>query len=516
MIDADQSRLPQPPQVIGQLGRGDAKALGQLARRGRPAFESLKDGQTRLIGQITQQLHSGIGAGLHVKEEYNDVSESHELCILTIHGMLKRGRTTLTRAIGVQGLPARMRPMAWGGWTSAIGSGLWFTIWALYLTRRIGLSDGQAGLALSIAGAVGFLVPAPLGRIADRCGSRDTYAILLAGEGLAVAGFLFCRTFAEVVVVAALTAACDQGKTGVRTALVAQLAPAAGRLSALASLRACSHAGDAIGAGLGAAVIGLGSGTAYSVGILVNALTYVVYALAVLRVPRVPPPATSRRRVPLQAFRDLPFVTLAALSGFLTLCWGLMSAGLPLWITGDTRAPHALSGVIILISSVAIAAFQVTFSRGVRTPSDASRAAWRSGISLAACCGLVALSAGPAALPATLLLLGAGVAHVVGELWFVAASWGLSVPLMRADRPAEYQGVFATGEALAIMLAPALMSGVIVPGGPTAWLVLGVAFALVGALACPATLWALRTRAHAAADGVPYVETTAAGTLEGR
>jgi hypothetical protein len=183
-----------------------------------------------------------------------------------------------------------------------------------------------------------------------------------------------------------------------------------------------------------------------------------------------------------------------------------MSAGLPLWIAGRTRAPHALAGIIILTSSVAIAALQVRFSRGVTSPRAGSRAALRSGVSLAVCCGLVAMAAGPGALVAVALLLAATIAHVLGELWFVAASWGLSVALMAPDRPAEYQGVFATGEAVAIMLAPALMTAVVVPGGPSAWLALGLVFAAVGATARPAVAWAHRTRnrpARAAQAGEP-------------
>jgi hypothetical protein len=72
---------------------------------------------------------------------------------------------------------------------------------------------------------------------------------------------------------------------------------------------------------------------------------------------------------------------------------------------------------------------------------------------------------------------------------------------MRPDRPAEYQGVFATGEALAIMLTPALMTTVIIPGGNTAWLGLGLAFALAGAAAGPATNWAIQTRQQAQLPG---------------
>jgi MFS family permease len=377
---------------------------------------------------------------------------------------------------------------------------LWFAIWALYLTGPARLSGGEAGLALTVAGAVGFLAPTPLGRAADRRGPREVYSALLLAEGGAVLGFLVCRSFLAVLLVAALTAACDQGKTGVRAALVTQLAPAEGRVEALACLRSCAHAGDAIGAGLGALVIGIGSAIGYDAAILLNGLTYVAYAVAVRRVPHVPPcPGAATRR--LRAVRDLPYVTLAALCGVLTLCWGLLSAGLPLWIVRDTAAPHALAGAVMLVSSLAISTLQMRFSRRCATPCRAALVALRSGLSLAVCCALFALAAGRGALAATLLVLAGTVAHVLGELWFVAASWGLSVPLMPADRPAEYQGVFATGEALAIMLAPVLMTAVVVPDGVVGWLLLGLGFALAGGAASPAARWALRTRPAPGAAG---------------
>jgi hypothetical protein len=400
----------------------------------------------------------------------------------------------LARSLGLDELPRRMRPLAAGGSLSAVGSGLWFTIWALYLTQRVGLSGAQAGAALSIAGAVGFCSPTPLGRLADRRGPREVYAGLLAAEGLAVLGFLVCRSFAAVVVIAAATAACDQGKTGVRAALVSQLAPVEGRVGALACLRSCAHAGDAVGAGLGALVIALGSGPAYGAAIAFNGVSYLAYAVVLHRVPHVPPCAGSHQGRRLAAFRDLPYTSLAAICGVLTLCWGLLSAGLPLWIVTRTRAPHALAGVVVLISSISIAGLQVRFSRGAETPRRASVAALRSGLSLAACCILFAVAAGPAAPAATALLLAGAAAHVLGELWFVAAAWGLSVPLMPPDRPAEYQGVFATGEALAIMLSPALLTGAIVPAGVTGWLLLGLGFAAAGLAAGPTARWAVRTR----------------------
>src|SRR5436309_1040839 len=75
-----------------------------------------------------------------------------------------------------------------------------------------------------------------------------------------------------------------------------------------------------------------------------------------------------------------------------------------------------------------------------------------------------------------LVLLAAAAVHTAGELLFVAASWGLSIPLMPPDSPGEYQGVFATGEATALMAAPALMTTLVADWGQPGWLVLAAIF----------------------------------------
>jgi hypothetical protein len=107
---------------------------------------------------------------------------------------------------------------------------------------------------------------------------------------------------------------------------------------------------------------------------------------------------------------------------------------------------------------------------------------------------LFALTAGMSGAGATLMLLAAGAVHLAGELLFVAASWGLSIPLMPPDAPGQYQGMFATGQATAQMLAPALMTTLVAGWGQPGWLVLAAVFLAATAPAAPATRWALRTR----------------------
>jgi hypothetical protein len=172
----------------------------------------------------------------------------------------------------------------------------------------------------------------------------------------------------------------------------------------------------------------------------------------------------------------------------------MLSSGLPLWITLHTHAPRSLSAIIIALNSMAIALFQVPVSRMLQTPREAARAALFSGVALACSCLLFAATAGGGGVLVIAVLLLAGFVHVSGELLFVAASWGLSVPLMPPEAPGEYQGVFATGEATALMVAPALVTMLVADWGQPGWLVLAAIFLVPGAATIPATTWALRSR----------------------
>jgi hypothetical protein len=379
---------------------------------------------------------------------------------------------------------------------SAVGNGAWYASWALFLTRVLDLPVAQAGLALSVAGVAGIVAASPLGHLADRVGPREVMLGLSVVRGLIMGGFLLVDSLPGLIVVAALMSAAQQGASGVRTAVIAGLTAPADRLGALASLRVLGHTGDAVGAAAGALVIQLDTSAAYTVLIAANALSYLAHAAAAVRLPHVPPraPAAGERR--LAALRDGPYVALAAICGVLTLCWAMVSTALPLWVAGHTSAPRATSGAIVVVSSIAIAALQVRATRAAGRPQAAARVALLSGAALAASCVLFAAAAGPAAQTAALLLLAGGFAHIAGELLFVAASWGLSVPLMPEGRAGQYQGVFATGEAAALTVAPLLMTAVVVGWGRTGWIALGALFVLATLPAPALTRRALRARAR--------------------
>jgi hypothetical protein len=382
-----------------------------------------------------------------------------------------------------------LRRIGTGTFLSAIGSGAWYTSWALFLTRSVGLSPAQVGLGMTVAGGVGLLCATPLGWLADRVGAREVYVALLAVQGAVSLAYLAVGGAAAFVLVACVAEAA-RASGGARNALVLGLCEREDdRLAALGALRSVSHFGWALGAVAGAVIIGVDSRPAYVALLLLNAASYFAYALLVLSLPRV---AVAPERRGLRVVRDRPYVTLAGLMGVLALCWAMMSSGLPLWVALHTDAPRSISAVIVVVNSLAIALLQVRVSRAMVAPAVAARGALLSGTLLAASCVLFALTAGGAGAGVIAVLVAAGAVHTAGELVFVAASWGLSVPLMPPDAPGEYQGVFATGEATALMMAPALMTTLVADWGQPGWFVLAAIFAVPAAAVIPATRWALR------------------------
>src|SRR6266540_2178224 len=316
---------------------------------------------------------------------------------------------------------ASVRRLMWATLITSFGNGAWYTCWALFLTRTVGLSPARVGIGITIAGAIGLLASAPLGMLADRLG---TAAVLVPLSLLQAAGFvayLAVRDFWAFLPVACATVATDRGAIGLRSALALRVSGSREALQTLAIVRVAASGGFALGSALGAVAIAFDSRAAYLAVALVNAGSFLVNALT-------------------------------------------------------------------------IAALQIPVTRGVASPLRAARTARWAGAALALSCFLFALSQGRGGAVAVLALLAAATVHVAGELLFVAASWRLSVDLMPADAPAQYQGVFATGQTTAQMIAPAVMTTLVIGWGAAGWLVLAGVFTVAVLPAMPATRWALRTR----------------------
>ncbi|GAA0356575.1 MFS transporter [Actinoallomurus spadix] len=400
---------------------------------------------------------------------------------------------------------AGLRRLLWGRGISALGDGLWFTIWALYFTRVLHLSPAIVGAGMAVAGGAGLAAAVPLGALADRASPRAVLVVVTVVRGAAMAAYLLVDGAWGFLLVTVVFVALANGGTAVRTALVAALVPdTEARLTALGAQRSVQHIGYAIGAGLGAVVQSADRPGAYLLAIAGNAVSFAVLAALTAAVPepaRRPPAHPSPGRASQgsrpgarAALADRPYVTVMAVSAVLSLCWAMLSTGLPLWISHSTRLPLSLSGAVVVISSVGIALLQVPAGRLARTTASAARTGSWAGVALAAACALLATTAGGGGLVAAVVVIAAALLHLAGELGYVAAGWGLSVSLMREEAKGAYQGVSEAATATVQIAAPAIFTSALGAFGARGWLLVAGVFLAVAAPLPALARHASRTR----------------------
>lgn len=264
-------------------------------------------------------------------------------------------------------LPAAgpQRTLAMAQLSNSVGDGAYYVTSALYFTHVVGLAPARIGLGLTVAWAVGAVVGVPLGRIADRRGPRGTAVLLALATCVAVASFLVVRDFALFLAAACLYATAQSGLAAARQALLAALVAKEERTGALAHLQSTLNAGLALGAALGGIALSAGSTAAYLAVFAVDAASFLVCALVLLRLP-VLPAVPADHGTKLVVLRDRPYAVITLLNTVLLLRMPLLSIGLPLWITERTAAPEWLVSALFVLNTAAVTLFQVRAARSVR------------------------------------------------------------------------------------------------------------------------------------------------------
>lgn len=380
-----------------------------------------------------------------------------------------------------------------GALITAVGDGAWTTVWVVYMTKIVGLRPGDFALGVTIAGVVAILVVTPGGRLADRCGSRGLLMAIVAADAAAAACFALVRSLWAFIAVALVFIPAEQTAAAVEDTYILALHEDEYRLRALGMQRAARSIGYALGGGAGAICLAVNSHQAYLAVIVLNAVSSLIYAGLLRLLPATAPVARTRESRSWRALADRPYVLVIAIVAVLALCWGMLSTGVPLWITGYTRAPRYLVGLLIGLNAAAIAAGQVWFNARASAVRPAARMVVLAGLALAGSCLWFAAAYHGSGLRATGLLLAGGIFETLGELLFVSALWGLSVALMAPEAPGEYQGLATSATGAAQVVSPAVMVAVVAAHG-LGWTLLGGVFLLVAAVILPATRWAVSTR----------------------
>ncbi|NHC16062.1 MFS transporter [Motilibacter deserti] len=400
-----------------------------------------------------------------------------------------------------QAAATALRRLLWGRAVSAVGDGLWFTVWALYFTGVLGMSGTAVGAGMGVAAAAGLVAAVPLGALGDRYDPARVLLALTVARAAAMAAYLVVDGVVAFVAVTVAFVGLANGSSALRTALVAALVEDnAARVRALSAQRVAQHAGIAVGAGLGALVLAVDEPGAYRLAVAANVASYLVLAALTATLPAVPVPAPAAggpaRAAGMQAvLRDRAYLLVVGVTAVLSLCWAMLSTGLPLWVAGSTQLPLALSGAVVVLSSVGIAVLQIPAARVVRTPAQSARTALASGMALAVSCLLLASTASRGGPGAGAVVVLAALLHIAGEVGYVAAAWSLSVSLMREDARGAYQGAAESATAAVQVFGPGFFTLALGSLGAGGWVLGAAVFALAGLGVRPATRRAERTRA---------------------
>ncbi|MEU7585849.1 MFS transporter [Micromonospora sp. NPDC049230] len=388
----------------------------------------------------------------------------------------------LTRALAVQAM------------VNAVGSGLFHAGSAVFFTRALGLSAAQVGLGLSIAAGVSLLGTVPLGGLTDRYGPQRVWVVGMVLDAALFASYPLVGGFASFLAVVVALAAVE-ASTGVAQQVYSINAlPPAERVTAMAYQRSSLNVGFGLGAVISGLVLAVDTIEAYRGMVWFISAVFLVTALFVRRLPRLP--QVTRPTEPmsrLAVLRDRPFLAVTLLSGLLTAHQTLYLTVLPLWILSHTDAPKTVIAGLVLLNTVLIVLLQVRVSRGADTAPGAARASRRGGLLIALFCLVLPISGVTRGPLTVVVLVAAATLLILAELIESAGSWGLTATLPPAAQRGAYVGAFRLGKQMQYLVAPAALTALGVSTGGWGWLPTAAIFVLIGVAVVPVVAWADRT-----------------------
>ncbi|MEV6953156.1 MFS transporter [Streptomyces sp. NPDC051183] len=371
------------------------------------------------------------------------------------------------------------------------GTGVWAASCVLYFTFVVGLDAGQLGLLLGAAGIAGIAGSPLAGHLADRFPVRS----LLIGCHLlrlgAICALLVVTSFNVLLPVVAVTYLGDRAAKTLEMLFATRVAGER-RSTYQALSRSAANAGYAVGAGLAAVGLALGTRSAYQALILANALSFLLAAVLVWRTrepagrglvaarPGEGAPDTAAgvdRAAAPSPWRDGGYLRFVLLDVVMSLDCSILDIGLPLWLVNHTAAPHALIPAFLVINTVLVVVLQLRVSAKVGEPRQAAGAVSLYGLAMLACCVLLATATGGGIWTASAALLAAAVLVTCAELVRSVSSWELAVSLAPRQARAPYLGVAGMAQSVQKTVGPLLLTGAVMAAGPAGWLALGAGVA---------------------------------------
>ncbi|HEY3562935.1 MAG TPA: MFS transporter [Kribbella sp.] len=387
-----------------------------------------------------------------------------------------------------------VRSLASAGLLNSVGDGAFATVSVIYLVTYVGLSARQVALGLTVAGAAALLTGVPLGILGDRIGARPVFVGLCLTEACAVLAYCVIGNWWSFLVVAVLAVTATRATAGVRNGFIAHLTSTGDRLRVRAYLRSVNNTGTALGAALGGLALLGSSETLLRVLLIGDALTFVIVAIVV---GRVPVRCTSTGAAPERLTRIIgnwPFLTASMSQGLLSINSTLITVALPLWIVTRGVVPNETVSLLIGGSTVLGILLQVPVSSLADSPRGAVRSSAAAGVLVAVACLIYMTTSSAGSTVAVLLLCAGSAVRLFGELLQTSGGWSMSFSAPPPGRECTYQAVYSSAFTVATALGPLLGGWIASEPDGRGWLTAAGLFTACGALAATTSAAVFRHR----------------------
>lgn len=378
------------------------------------------------------------------------------------------------------GLP-RMRGLhrlAIGAAIDSLGSGIFvpFTIPYFLVVTDLGLVS--IGAALSVAALAGVPAGMMAGPLVDRLGATAIVVGCNVVRALGFLGFLWVDTAWQLALVAALVYWADGAWLPAQGALVVDLAGLDQQPRWFALIRSTRNAALGLGGIVAASVVGFGVAgyRALAVG---NAVSYLLVAVLIgtwpaarahagRRAAATRPPAEGGYR---QVLRDRPMTLLVLANGFFVVAVYAIVFLVPAYV-GLVRPDLAwLPGVLYTVNTMLVVVAQPPVVRFTERRAQTSMLRLAA-VVWAVCFGVLGGSALLPPEPALLMVFLGVVVFTAAELLFAPTSSVLAARLAPPALRGRYLGMNQLSWGLAMVVAPALFTGLLSLGPLWPWPVL--------------------------------------------
>ena len=384
-------------------------------------------------------------------------------------------------------LPRSVWLLQAGGLANFFGNGMVVPFLIIYLHNVRGLSLAAAGL-IAASNALAALVWRPLaGALSDRVGPRQTLVGSLSLMAVAISLFPLIHETWQAFALNALLGFGSGGFWPSQSALVTGLTPPDRRHAAFAQQRVTMNLGFGLGGLTGGLIATTGSPESFTKLFLLDAVTFLVFAVILSRIPSPARPAHGHAPGTYRdVLRNRPFMSFAALN-MLFVMVGIvpLSEFLPVFVKNNAGVSEHGIGLVFFVNTLTIVALQLPISKLQEGRRRMAALALMGVLWSVSWLAVLVTGAWLESETAVAALIVIGMVFAVGECLHGTVQGPVVVDLAQPQLIGRYMAVSSLSWQVAFIIGPAI-GGAILGAQPLALWPLAATLALVGAA------WALR------------------------